>query len=111
MTEDDESSGTSAHGVALAVGELTDGRLAVHPVSSLDASGVGALLRAAAEADSPVVLIANVQTGAFWARIRAPPSWPRTSSAVISARARHRTGRSGTSSASWARARVGPARS
>ena len=25
-----------------------------------------ALLRAAAEADSPVVLIANVQTGAFW---------------------------------------------
>ena len=40
VTEDDESSGTSAHGVALAVGELTDGRLAVHPVSSLDASGV-----------------------------------------------------------------------
>ena len=66
VTEDDESSGTSAHGVALAVGELTDGRLAVHPVSSLDASGVGALVRAAAEADSPVVLIANVQTGAFW---------------------------------------------
>lgn len=66
VTEDDESSGTSAHGVALAVGELTGGRLAVHPVSSLDASGLGALVRAAAEADSPVVLIANVQTGAFW---------------------------------------------
>jgi hypothetical protein len=66
VTEDDESSGTSAHGVALAIPELTDGRLAAHPVSGLGAAGVRALVRAASEAGSPVVLIANVQTGAFW---------------------------------------------
>jgi hypothetical protein len=66
VTEDDDSSGTSAQGVAIAVSELTDGRLAALPVSGLGASGVRALLRAAAEGDSPVVLIANVQTGAFW---------------------------------------------
>ena len=66
VTDDDASSGTSAQGVALAVSELTDGRLAACPVSGLDAPGVRALLRAAAEATAPVVLIANVQTGAFW---------------------------------------------
>ena len=66
VTDDDASSGTSAHGIALAVSELTDGRLAACPVSGLDVPGVRALLRAAAEATAPVVLIANVQTGAFW---------------------------------------------
>jgi hypothetical protein len=66
VTEDDAASGTSAQGVALAVSELTDGRLAACPVSGLDAAGVRALLRAAAGATAPVVLIANVQTGAFW---------------------------------------------
>ena len=66
VTEDDAASGTSAQGVALAVSELTEGRLAACPVSGLDASGVRAVLRAAAEATAPVVLIANVQTGAFW---------------------------------------------
>jgi len=66
VTGDDASSGTSAHGVALAVSELTDGRLAACPVSGLDVAGVRAVLRAAAEATAPVVLIANVQTGAFW---------------------------------------------
>jgi len=65
VTGDDASSGTSAHGVALAVSELTDGRLAACPVSGLDVAGVRAVLRAAAEATAPVVLIANVQTGAF----------------------------------------------
>ena len=66
VTDDDKSSGTSAHGVALAVSELTNGQLAAHPVRGLDASGVRALLRAAAETSAPTVLIANVQTGAFW---------------------------------------------
>ena len=42
------------------------GRLAAHPVRGLDAPGVRALLRAAAEAERARVLIANVQTGAFW---------------------------------------------
>ena len=42
VTDDDAASGTSAHGVALAVSELTDGRLAACPVSGLDASGVRA---------------------------------------------------------------------
>jgi hypothetical protein len=72
VTEDDASSGTSAQGVALAVSELTDGRLAACPVSGLDAPGVRALLRAAAEATAPVVLIANVQTGAFWGSHASP---------------------------------------
>ena len=66
VTDDDASSGTSAHGVALAIGELAEGRLAALPVSGLDASGVRALLTAAAESATPVVLVANVQTGAFW---------------------------------------------
>jgi hypothetical protein len=66
VTEDDASSGTSAHGVALAVSELTDGRLAACPVSGLDVRRVRALLHAAADATAPVVLVANVQTGAFW---------------------------------------------
>jgi len=66
VTDDDAASGTSALGVALAIGELAEGRLAALPVSGLDASGVRALLTAAAESATPVVLIANVQTGAFW---------------------------------------------
>jgi hypothetical protein len=66
VTEHDETSGTSAQGVAIAVSELTGGRLAALPVSGIDAAGVRALLRAAAEATAPVVLIANVHTGAFW---------------------------------------------
>jgi hypothetical protein len=66
VTSDDESSGTSAHGVALAVSELTDGRLAARPLAGVDAPGIRALLRAAADATAPVVLVANVQTGAFW---------------------------------------------
>jgi hypothetical protein len=65
-TQDDASSGTSAHGVALAISELTDGRLSALPVSGLAAPGLRALLRAAAEPAASVVLIANVQTGAFW---------------------------------------------
>lgn len=72
VTEDDASSGTSAQGVAVAVSELTDGRLAACPVTGLDAPGVRALLRAAAEATAPVVLIANVQTGAFWGSHASP---------------------------------------
>ncbi len=66
VTADDASSGTSAHGLAHAVAELSSGRLAASPLTGLDASAVRALLRAAAEATAPVVLIANVQTGAFW---------------------------------------------
>jgi hypothetical protein len=66
VTDDDASSGTSAHGVALAVAELTDGRLAACPVSGLDVPGVCGLVRAAAEETSSVLLIANVQTGSFW---------------------------------------------
>lgn len=66
VAEDDDSSGTSAHGVALAVAELTDDRLAALPLRDLDAAGVCAVLRAAAAAPTPVVVIANVQTGAFW---------------------------------------------
>jgi hypothetical protein len=66
VTDDDDSSGTSAQGVALAISELTDGRLAALPLSGLDAAAVRALLRASAEAPAPVVLVANVQTGAFW---------------------------------------------
>jgi hypothetical protein len=66
VTEDDGSSGTSAHGVALAVSELTEGRLAACAVRGPDAPGVRALLRAAADEAAPAVLIANVQTGCFW---------------------------------------------
>jgi len=66
VTDDDAASGTSAHGVAHAVSVLSSGRLAASPLTALDASAVRALLRAAAEAPAPVVLIANVQTGAFW---------------------------------------------
>lgn len=66
VTDDDAASGTSAHGVAHAVAELSSGRLAALPLTGLGASSVGTLLRAASEATAPVVLIANVQTGAFW---------------------------------------------
>jgi hypothetical protein len=66
VTDDDASSGTSAHGVARAIAELSEGRLAALPLQGPDARGVRALLRAAAEGTTPVVLIANVQTGAFW---------------------------------------------
>ena len=66
VTDDDEASGTSAHGVARAIDELAGGRLAALPVTGLDARGLRALLHAAAEGTVPVVLIANVQTGAFW---------------------------------------------
>ena len=66
VTGDNASSGTSAHGLARAVSALSSGRLAASPLTELDASGVRALLRTAADASAPVVLIANVQTGAFW---------------------------------------------
>ena len=66
VTDDDAASGTSAHGVARAIGVLSEGRLSALPVPSPDARGVRALLHAAGEGTTPVVLIANVQTGAFW---------------------------------------------
>ncbi len=66
VTDDDASSGTSAHGVARAIAELSEGRLAALPLTGLDPRAVRALLLAAAETTTPVVLIANVQTGAFW---------------------------------------------
>jgi hypothetical protein len=66
LTDDDDASGTSAHGVAHAVAELSSGRLAAVPVAELEASGVRALLRAASDSPQPVALVANVQTGAFW---------------------------------------------
>jgi hypothetical protein len=73
VTGDDAASGTSAHGVARAIEELAGGRLAALPVTGLDARGVRALLHAASEGTVPVVLIANVQTGAFWgSRATAP---------------------------------------
>ena len=73
VTDDDAASGTSAHGVARAIEELGGGRLAALPVTGLDARGVRALLHAAAEGTVPVVLVANVQTGAFWgSRATAP---------------------------------------
>jgi hypothetical protein len=66
VTDDDAASGTSAQGVALAIGELSGGRLAALPVASPAARDVRALLHAAAEGSASVVLIANVQTGSFW---------------------------------------------
>jgi hypothetical protein len=66
VAEDDDASGTSAHGVQRAVEEIAAGRLAALPVTGLDAPGVRALLHAAAEGTTPVALVANVQTGAFW---------------------------------------------
>ena len=102
LTEDDESSGTSAHGVALAVSELTDGRLAVQPVSGFGAPGVRALLCAAAEASAPVVLVANVQTGAFWGSHANAAQLARYLEHGDLAAGPLPTGRSGTSSAWWA---------
>lgn len=66
VVDDHAASGTSAHGVAHAVAELSSGRLAAAPLTGLDAPAVRALLRAASRAVAPVVLIANVHTGAFW---------------------------------------------
>ena len=66
VTEDDDASGTSAQGVVRAVEELAAGRLAAVPVSSPGAPALRALLHAAAEGATPVALLANVQTGAFW---------------------------------------------
>ena len=66
LTDDDDASGTSAHGVVRAVEEITGGRLVALPVPGLGAPALRALLRAAAEGTAPVALVANVQTGAFW---------------------------------------------
>ena len=66
LTEDDDASGTSAHGLARAVAEIAEGRLAALPVTGLDAAAVRALLHAAAESAAPVAVLANPQTGAFW---------------------------------------------
>lgn len=66
LTEDDDASGTSAHGLALAVSELSSGRLVALPVGGLDGPSLRALLREASEGTAPVALIANPQTGAFW---------------------------------------------
>ena len=66
LTDDDDASGTSAHGVVRAVEKLSSGRLAALPVSGLDAPSLRALLREAAEGTTHVALVANVQTGAFW---------------------------------------------
>ena len=54
VTEDDDASGTSAHGVVRAVEEIAAGRLAALPVTGLGAPGVRALLRAAAEGTTPL---------------------------------------------------------
>ena len=66
LTEDDDASGTSVHGLVLAVSELSSGRLVALPVAGLDGTSLRALLHAAAESTAPVALIANPQTGAFW---------------------------------------------
>jgi hypothetical protein len=66
VTDDDDASGTSAHGVVRAVAELASGRLVALPVADLAAPALRALLRAASEGTAPVALVANVQTGAFW---------------------------------------------
>ena len=63
LTDDDDASGTSAHGVVRAVEEITGGRLVALPVPGLGAPALRALLRAAAEGTAPVALVANVQTG------------------------------------------------
>ena len=59
-----EPSGTSAHGVARAVEELSDGRLSAVPASG--AFTAGALLTLLEGIDA-VAVIANVDTGALWA--------------------------------------------
>ena len=67
VTDDDDASGTSAHGLVHAIAEITAWRLVAHPVAQIaGAAGLRALLRAASEGTVPVALIANVQTGAFW---------------------------------------------
>jgi hypothetical protein len=66
VTEEDDASGTSAHGVVRAVDEIAGGRLVALPVAGLGAPELRALLRAAAEGTAPVALVANVQTAAFW---------------------------------------------
>jgi hypothetical protein len=66
VSEDDDASGTSAHGVVRAVEELAAMRLAALPVTGLGTPALRALLRAAAEGTAPVALVANVHTGAFW---------------------------------------------
>ena len=59
-----EPSGTSAHGVARAIEELSDGRLSAVPASG--AFTAGALLTLLEGIDA-VAVIANVDTAALWA--------------------------------------------
>jgi hypothetical protein len=66
VTGDDDASGTSAHGVVHAIEQLSHGRLAAVPVASPRAAALRALLHEASEGTTPVALVANVQTGAFW---------------------------------------------
>ena len=66
ITDDDEASGTSAHGLVLAVEQISSGRLAALPVAGLDTASLLALVREASEGTAPVALVANPQTGAFW---------------------------------------------
>jgi hypothetical protein len=66
IADDDDASGTSAHGVVRAVEEITGGRLVALPVPDPGAPALRALLRAAAEGTAPVALVANLHTGSFW---------------------------------------------
>lgn len=66
LTDDDDASGTSAHGVVRAIQELSSERLAALPVPEPGIPELRALLRAASEGTAPVAVLANVQTGAFW---------------------------------------------
>ncbi len=112
VTEDDDASGTSAHGVVRAVAEITEGRLAALPVAGLARPALRALLRAAGEGHrSRSHSSRTCRRARSGARIRRPPSSRRISSAAISRWARPPTGRSATSSASSASTRASRARS
>ena len=111
LTDDDDASGTSAHGVVRAVEEITGGRLVALPVPGLGAPALRALLRAAAEGTAPVALVANVQTGSFWGSHPTAAQLAAYLERGDVARGHPPTGRSATSSACSGSTRAGRARS
>ena len=111
VTEDDDASGTSAHGVVRAVAEITDGRLAR---SRLPVSARRRCVRCSGRRPKAPRRSRSSRTcrrARSGARIRRPPSSRRISSAAISPRAHPPTGRSATSSAWSASTRASRARS
>ncbi len=107
--DDADISGTTAAGVAEAIGELSAGAVeAIAYAGPWTAQTLRGLFDAAAELERPVTLIANLATHHLWGGRPTASAAARATSTTASSTARRPTGMSATSPASWPAPR-GPA--